>query len=205
MSNTQRENINAIFTSENLDELEELVDTVNNLIINDSEYYESNTATASDTQGNLTHNPETVTHTININFEQKILSYQNIPVLPPPTNPGIYQGVGPIIFAPQMLLTPATKEVIADTASGGELVNRTPWQVIRMGVNGITPGNIHNDIGIIEPSSPVLIGIVETSSSCGLNVSQEVGNKRQYNSPGLVRQSPKLDSVVDGRLSNDQD
>ena len=39
-SNTQRENVNAIFTSENLDKLDELVDTVNNSTINDAKYYQ---------------------------------------------------------------------------------------------------------------------------------------------------------------------
>ena len=61
----QRENASAIFKSEKLDKLDELVDAVNNLTINYSKYYESNTATASDAQGNLTSDPETVTHTIN--------------------------------------------------------------------------------------------------------------------------------------------
>ena len=56
----QRENANTIFTSEKLDESDELVDAVKNLTMNDAEYYESHTATVSDVQGNLTRNPETV-------------------------------------------------------------------------------------------------------------------------------------------------
>ena len=64
-SSAQREKSNAIFTSEKLDKSEELVDTVNNLTINDARYYESNTATKSDVKGDLTRNPETVTHTSN--------------------------------------------------------------------------------------------------------------------------------------------
>ena len=69
----QRENANAIFTSENLDKLEELVDALKNLKINDTKFYESNTATASDAQGDLKFNLETVTHTRNGNFEQNYL------------------------------------------------------------------------------------------------------------------------------------
>ena len=68
-SNTQRENANTIFTSEKLDESDELVDAVKNLTMNDAEYYESHTATVSDVQGNFTRNPETVTHTSKGNFE----------------------------------------------------------------------------------------------------------------------------------------
>ena len=80
-SNTQRENANVIFTGEKLDKLDDLVDAVNNLTINDAKYYESNTATESDTRGNIKCNPETVTHprngnetvthNSNRNFEQK--------------------------------------------------------------------------------------------------------------------------------------
>ena len=63
--NTQRENANVIFTSEKLDKSDDLADTLKDLTINDSKYYESNTATTSDTQGDTTRNPKTVTHTSN--------------------------------------------------------------------------------------------------------------------------------------------
>ena len=55
-SNTKRENANIIFTSEKLDKPGKLVYSVNNLTINKAGYYESNTATASDAQGDLTQN-----------------------------------------------------------------------------------------------------------------------------------------------------
>ena len=81
MSNTRRENSNVIFTSEKLDKSDELVDTVNKLTINNSPYYESNIATESGAQCDLTCNLETipdtnngnepVTHTSDGNFEQK--------------------------------------------------------------------------------------------------------------------------------------
>ena len=128
-SNTQRWNTNAIFTSEKLDESEELVDQVKNLKINNAEYHESNTATASDAQGNPKRNPDTVTHNINRNktvnhtshgnFEQKSLSNRTIPFFPPAMHPGICQGIAPIQLAPQILLAHKTKEVVAYTASGG--------------------------------------------------------------------------------------
>ena len=108
-SSAHRENTNVIFTSEKLDKSDKIIDAVNNLTINYYKYYESNTATASYSQVNLTRNPETVNHTININVEQKLFSYQIIPVLPPPTNPGTDQGIEEIILAPQTLLTHGTK------------------------------------------------------------------------------------------------
>ena len=56
-SNTQRENENTIFISKKLDKLDGIVDALMILTISDAEYYESNTATASDSQSNLTRNP----------------------------------------------------------------------------------------------------------------------------------------------------
>ena len=70
--NTQKQNTNAIFISEKLDKSDELVDEVNNLKINDAKYYKSNTAITSDAQGDLTCNPEKVTHTRNGNSEKNI-------------------------------------------------------------------------------------------------------------------------------------
>ena len=68
--NSLRKNANKIFTSEKLDKSDELLDIVKNLTINDAKYYESNTATTSDSKGDRTRNPETITHTRNINIEQ---------------------------------------------------------------------------------------------------------------------------------------
>ena len=53
---TKIENANNIFTSEKIDKSDKLVDTIWKLTINDAKYYESNIATASDAQGNLTKN-----------------------------------------------------------------------------------------------------------------------------------------------------
>ena len=45
-----------IFTSEKLDKSYELVDAVNNFTINNAKYYESNTATVSDSKGDIKRN-----------------------------------------------------------------------------------------------------------------------------------------------------
>ena len=100
-SSSQRENANTIFTSEKLEKPDELVDVVKKLKINNAKYYESNTATVSDAQGNLTINPETVTHSSNSIFENKF-SCRTIHVLFPPRNPG----VAAIRLVPPTLLMP---------------------------------------------------------------------------------------------------
>ena len=128
-----------IFTSEKLDKSDELLDVVNNLTINNDGYYESNTATTSDTQGDLTHNIEIGNHTSNRNFEQILLSYRITPVLPSPKNPWIDQEISEIKLTPQTLLTPATKVIVTDAASGGAWMFSTLRQASRTGVNGRIP------------------------------------------------------------------
>ena len=64
VSSSQRENLNAMFTSEKLEKSDELVDAVKNMKMNDVGY-ELNTTTKSDAQVNITSNLDTVTHTIN--------------------------------------------------------------------------------------------------------------------------------------------
>ena len=50
-SNTQKENKNVIFTSEKLKKSDELADTLQYLIINNDEYYVSNSVTANAAKG----------------------------------------------------------------------------------------------------------------------------------------------------------
>ena len=72
-------------------------------------------------------------------------------------------------------------------------------------VDGSTSGNIIHAVSVFEPLSPVMIGIVATYSPCGLNVIQQVANKRQSTSPALVGHTQKLDAVVYIKLPNDLD
>ena len=65
MSNTQRDNVNKIFTCKQLDKLDDLVDALKGLTINDAEYYESDTSTTSNARGVSALNPKTVIHTSN--------------------------------------------------------------------------------------------------------------------------------------------
>ena len=105
-----------IFIIEKLDKLDKMVDAINNLKINYAKYYEPSTATASEAQGDLTRNLETVTHTSNSNFEQELLIYRTILVLPPSMDLWIGRGTVSNILASWTLLTYATKEFIAKAA-----------------------------------------------------------------------------------------
>ena len=115
-------------------------------------------------------------------------------------NPSIDQSITPILLAPQTLLTNATKKVVVDATLGCAWFNRTPHRVSRTGFDGITPGKIHYYVSFGEAPYPVLIGIVATSSPCGLNAIQQVANKRKSASPVLVGNTQKLDAVVDGNF-----
>ena len=96
-------------------------------------------------------------------------------------------------------------KIIADKAEGGPWIHRNLRQVSRTGIDGSTPGDIGNSIGIVENSSLSLIGIIGTAPPCGLNLIQEVGDKWKSTFPGLVRKSQKLDVVVDRELPNNID
>ena len=63
MSNTKRQNTDAIFTGEKLDKPDDLADELKYLTINGAGYYISNSVSANDIHGNLTRNLKTVTHT----------------------------------------------------------------------------------------------------------------------------------------------
>ena len=99
------------------------------LKINIAKYSESKISTASEPQGDITRNLETVTHTRNRNetvihtnnrsFEQTLLSNQTIPVVLLTMNPRIDQRITPIVVAAHTLFTPVTKEVVAHTPLGG--------------------------------------------------------------------------------------
>ena len=128
-------------------------------------------------------------HNSNGNCKQKLLSYRTIPVLPPLINPGVDRWIAPIILTPQTLLTSATKEKIMDAGLGGAWTSRTLQIGSRTGVNRRTTVDIGNAIGIVETSSPVLTGIILTTTLCGLNLSQEVVDIQKFTSQGLVRKS----------------
>ena len=66
MSNTQRDSANAILTSEKLDKLYDLSETLKDLTINDAGYYESGSENANDAKDNSVSNLNTVTHTSDI-------------------------------------------------------------------------------------------------------------------------------------------
>ena len=98
-----------------------------------------------------------------------------------------------------------TKKVVADTASGGVWVNRTPQKVIRTGVDRSTPGNIRNAVRVKHAPSLVMIGIVGTSLTCGITGILQVVNERHCSLPGLVGQTQKLVTAFYGKLPDDLD
>ena len=63
ISNTHIENENVILTSEKLEKLDDLPEKLNNLTINNAEYYVSNSANENDTKVDPERDTEKVTHT----------------------------------------------------------------------------------------------------------------------------------------------
>ena len=87
-------------------------------------------------------------------------------------------------------------------ASGGAWVNSTPRKVSRTGVDRSTLGDVCNDVIVESAPSPVLIEIFSTSPPCGLSGSLHVAKKQHSTSPGLCRNTQKLDAVVDINFPN---
>ena len=168
--------------------MDKLIDAINNLTINDIGY-ELNTETASDTQGDLTSDPDIVTHTRNIILHQQLLSCRTIGelfVLTPLTKPMIR-------LTPQTLLTPALKEIFADTKSGNTYTDRTLWKIIRTFVDISIPIYTPIHSGMSKYSTP-------SSLPCGLNTSPNIGYIRQ-SATIYLRKSNKLDTYMDGHLT----
>ena len=72
-----------------------------------------------------------------------------------------------------------------------------------MGIIGITPGYICHAVSVFETPSLVLIVIVSTSPTCGLNASHWVANERQPPPPAVVGHNQNIDAVVDRKFPND--
>ena len=133
------------------------------------------------------------------------MSNRTLPFFVPALNPSIGGSIAPIGEDYQTLSTTETKEVVADAASGGVWVKRSPLQVSRTGFDGITPGNVCNAGSVEHIPTPFIFVSVTTSPPCGLSGSLQVAKKYQYTSPGLGGNTQKLDAIVDGNLPNDMD
>ena len=173
--------------------------------------YELNTATASDAQGGLTSDPDTVTNTSNGILDQNILSCRTIrevSVFPPPTNPRIAK----IRKTPQTLPIPVVKEIFTGATSDNVWTNRNPGRIIRNGVDRSirisTP--IHN--GMSKLSTPdysdsnvtsIPIGTIDNTNSptCGINVIPKIDNIQKSATPDLIK-SYKLDAAIDENFPN---
>ena len=145
----------------------------------------------------LQSNSGTDTHTSNVILDEKLLSCGTIgkfSAAPLPANP--------IVMEPQTLMTHAVKKIFLDVTSGNAWNSRTPRQVIRMGINVTTPGNIGHACGISETSSPDMIWIIgATAPPCGHNVIQEIRDILQSTSPYFIK-SNKLDTSINRQFAN---
>ena len=94
------------------------------------------------------------------------------------------------VVAPKTLLTPATKEVVADAKTGGAWINRNQQRVCRTGVDESTSGDIFNAVRIKHAPYKVLIIIFSTSPTGGQRESLHAANKMAINVPRLGQEQP---------------
>ena len=75
------------------------------------------------------------------------------------------------------LLTPATKEVVANVALGSTWVSRKLRQFSRTGINRNTPGDMVHVVSVKHAPYLVLIGVSVPYPPYGLNKSLQITNK----------------------------
>ena len=119
-------------------------------------------------------------------------------------DPSIDNRTATIGGASETLSMSATKEFVSEALSGVACINRTPRQVSWTRVDVSNPGNTGHAIRSKPAPSPILIGSPTISPDCGIGGILQVGKKRQSTSPDKVSNAQKLDTVVDGKLSNDR-
>ena len=107
-------------TSEKLDKLDELEETLKDFIINDAEYYVSDSANVNDAKGNPASDLKTFTYTsdgkkINITdisnaiFQQALLSNRTLPIVTTTMDPSINDRIVTCDGSPHTLAMPTTK------------------------------------------------------------------------------------------------
>ena len=157
---------------------------LNDLTINDSRYYISNSATANDTKVITESYPKTVsdrkvkvTGNINKNMQQKLLSNRTLPVVVTAMEPMIDDMIETIGGASHTLSTTATKEVVTDVSCGSARVNWTPRNVIWTGRDFSTPGDTSLAVRSKPAPYPVMIGSTKIYPACGLSGRLKVRKK----------------------------
>ena len=123
-TNTQGENANEILTSERMNNLDALAETLKLLTINDAGYYNSD---ANDAEGDPTSDPKSDTHTSdgkkrkvtdtsNVNLQHKLLINRTLPIITTTIYPQIPDSIATCVGTPHACVAPPTKPVIADAA-----------------------------------------------------------------------------------------
>ena len=196
--------------------MDALEETLNNLAINNSGYYESDSANTNDAKCDPARNPRVATHTSegkkrnvtdtrNRYLKQKILSNCTLPIITMKFFPRIENRVATCGGTPHALAMPTTKEFITDTARSSVRVLWTPVHVRRTCRDNTTPGDCTVSLSSPRMNSPVLIEGTTVSPACELIGSLGILNK--YGSTGSVEigYTKKFDTSIDGIFSKDVD
>ena len=180
--NTQGENANEILTSERLNNLDALAETLKGLIINEAVYYNSE---KNDAEGDPTSNPKVANHTsdgkkikvtdtINGNLQQKSLISRTLPIITTTIDPQIPDRVATCGGTPHARTEPTTKEVITDAACSSARILRNPGHVSKTVRDATTPRDGNVAVRFPQENGPVLIGDTNVSPTCGIMGSQEI-------------------------------
>ena len=212
--NTQVENVNAILTSERLNNLDVLAETLKVLTIdstiNDSAYYDSD---ENDAEGYPKSDPlvatrtsdrkkrkVTDTATTSRNYLQKLLTNWTPPIIILPIDLRLLDGVAAVRGTMHVRHTPTSKVIVTDAAPSGARIFCTPGYVSRTGRYGTTSRVGNTSISSPKLNSPDLIGSGNTISPTRTG-SQDIG--RPKGPPGLVevKNDQIINTSINGNLT----
>ena len=217
-TNTQGDNSKVILTSERLNNLDALSETLKVLTldstVDNSAYYNSD---KNDAEDEPKRNPLVDTHTsdgkkrkvtdtdtTNRNSPQKLLINRTIPTIIPPIDPWITDGVAAVRGTTHAHQTPTLKVIVPDAARSGALFLQTPGDVSRMGRDGTTPRDGNTSIRSSRLNSPVLIGGGTAISPMRTGI-QDIGSPKELTGSVEFRNAQIFNTSINGNSAKNGD
>ena len=148
--------------------MDALVETLNNLTINDARYYESDSANVDDAKSDPASDPKAanqtsdgkkrkVTDTSNEDSQQKLLSNRTLLIITTGIGPRIDNRFETCGGTPHVRPTPTSKVVITDVTRSSVRIFQTHAGVSKTDRDGTTPHNCNTSIKSPRLKSPVTI------------------------------------------------
>ena len=205
-TNTQGKNSNAIFTSERRNTLDTLTEALKVLTLDstiNNYAYKSDplvaTHTSDEKKGKFSD-----TDTTNVNYPQRLLINRTLPMIIPPIDPRIADGVTAGRGTEHARQTIASKVIVTAVVRSGAHVLQNPADVIRTDTDETIPRDGNTSISYPRFSYTVLIGGGTTVSPTRTG-SQEIISPKGPTSSVEVRNAQPFHTSINGNYAKDGD